>query len=294
MSHSEASSRRGTKRKLEDAQECFGRRKSKRLAIRKAEENGNNSEAERLRETITVLPLHMHPHLGQRRVTTERQPSLLASEDDSKTDVVRVLRECYVTFTAVDTARHNDIQNSFCTVYAAEMRWKPWMANDSQSLLLVSACFAKAHVDTLCKRGLTRHLPFALQDWQGDLNELLTVIDLQSPTHFMDSNMNGKRCGDILLLKRVRTEPGFAKRGLGRCLVQRIIDIHCNPFDRIVLKPFPLQHGWSAMPGKVHPVQTFEDDLKKVIEVWETMGFRQIGISDMWGKVNQGRDTPIN
>ena len=109
--------------------------------------------------------------------------------------------------------------------------------------------------------------------------DLRKAMDLtQNPPIFKSKHMNENPLSNIVLIDRVEINPKLKGNGYGRNLVQRIIDNFGHGDTRFVLKPFPID------------VEDHDDTVKfdqareKVIEVWESIGFRWIEDSTYWGR----------
>ena len=109
--------------------------------------------------------------------------------------------------------------------------------------------------------------------------------------HTNNNNNNHKSCdfmneggtGDILYLSNVKVKKEFIGFGYGRCLVQRIIDTFGKGECRIIIKPFPLQ--WNRLARDTDEKEKkFAKDNNKVVQIWKSMGFVQLGTSPYYGR----------
>eukprot|EP00485_Elphidium_margaritaceum_P008737 CAMPEP_0202703268 /NCGR_PEP_ID=MMETSP1385-20130828/16132_1 /ASSEMBLY_ACC=CAM_ASM_000861 /TAXON_ID=933848 /ORGANISM="Elphidium margaritaceum" /LENGTH=280 /DNA_ID=CAMNT_0049361091 /DNA_START=44 /DNA_END=886 /DNA_ORIENTATION=- len=151
-----------------------------------------------------------------------------------------------------------------------------------------TASFSVIQMGRLCNAGAVEDDFFvALDAHSQELEDLMPVLDMKNPGIFEDSKQDqgmneGGSAQDVVLLRRVNIIESFRGNGYGKCLAQRIIDNFGTGQCRIVVKPYPLQ--WEGKEDDEFDENQFQQDKRKVIAVWESMGFRQIGNSEFWGR----------
>ena len=103
-----------------------------------------------------------------------------------------------------------------------------------------------------------------------------------------DLNSGGAH-GPILYIEKLQLlDARFRGQGYGVFLACRAIEMLATRGEkhpsRTLVLPFPLQWQPELHVDVVEGRSTFEDDKKRVVGVWESMGFQKIGDSDIWGR----------
>eukprot|EP01084_Bolivina_argentea_P072828 132212_1 len=160
----------------------------------------------------------------------------------------------------------------------------------AQEFVIGTASFFVVQMRRLYNFGWMDELFTVLDAQYSELADLMTALDMSNSGTFLSKesvsmdkmNEGGEHC-NIILINRVEINKHFKGKKYGKYLVQRICDNFGTHMCRVVLKPFPLQ--WERKDPKTEEDNiNFEKDRKKVIGVWESIGFEQISDTKYWGR----------
>eukprot|EP01084_Bolivina_argentea_P142726 250704_1 len=181
------------------------------------------------------------------------------------------------------------------------------MEENNDHFIFATAKFRVIQTYRLCNTFGLQQLFTVLDAPSQETADLMQIMDMENcgafkykkinnSNNLFDGSMSGMNEGgehqNIILISRVEVNKHFKGKQYGRCLVQRITDNFGVGQCRVVLKPFPLQWERVEDTSDDHKKQ-FEEDRRKVISVWESMGFTQICDSAFWGR-NQAYNHPMD
>eukprot|EP01084_Bolivina_argentea_P084623 152975_1 len=195
---------------------------------------------------------------------------VLASGNFWLINIIRLCKEGYDDISTVFEAPCQQLCDLFCSVMNSDL----WFCDGP----------FKLHKDDRINNFKVRTPKELLATMTMELENADYDMDEFIRSNYISDEMNEGGGGNIIYLDRIKVNEVYNGFGYGRCLVQKIIDNHARGFDSVVLKPFPLQ--WEKKEMKTEESKKlFEKDMKKVIQVWESMWFYPFGgNSGYWGR----------